>query len=311
MHLVSARAELADALPPSKAAKRVLEERHDEAEDSGRRLVTDPLTNLEHYVIRDSAGRVSTVPTSAILRHVSAAELERFDCKQAELRAEEEEIGRRALIANHTEKRRPGRPPKREHYEDTEDSRKDCGNTCISSSRFASNDTTTPASHTSHLADLTEKHELARDSQTFALKKNSPSVPSGGNHGERTNKRARFPSAITVSKQYCSDLSHNKLPPNSIHQDLKPSPRSSEFSAPDSSSHRQLSESPDQAIDDEVYEVEAIQSDHVIDGKQYYITKWVGYDDTTEEPAENLSSAQDVLREYWFRRSRSEYAVRS
>lgn len=51
-------------------------------------------------------------------------------------------------------------------------------------------------------------------------------------------------------------------------------------------------------ICDEVYEVEAIIGEKIENNIILYEVKWVGYDETTHEPLENLAGCLDLVKEY-------------
>jgi len=50
---------------------------------------------------------------------------------------------------------------------------------------------------------------------------------------------------------------------------------------------------------EEVYEVEAVLSDKLLDDGRFYEIKWVGYSETTWEAQDNLADATKLVGEYW------------
>ena len=72
----------------------------------------DPSTNHEQCLVQNKRAKAVPISTRDILQHVSAAELERFDCDQAEQQKQREELDRRERIALREVKRPRGRPPK-------------------------------------------------------------------------------------------------------------------------------------------------------------------------------------------------------
>lgn len=52
----------------------------------------------------------------------------------------------------------------------------------------------------------------------------------------------------------------------------------------------------------EIYEVEKIVGRDIIDGKEFFLVKWVGYDnpkDLTWEPIHHLDCCTDLIQEFW------------
>lgn len=234
-------------------------------------IETDSETNHETYKVVKAVGAYVVgqqhlnVSPKDIAKFVSASELERFEYELAQQRAEQEEVDRRARIAQLVYRKRAGRPRQALRNQSPTSSAKN------------------------------EESAVARQSSSLPNEHGSTltvgEVP-GAKQSSLLSKTVRRP--------------HNRetLMPNMLRRDQNRlgSSSSSRGSAKDvqgktiadiPTSH------PETSSEEEIYEVEKIIDDKMVDGERVYIVKWSGYDEFTEEPSENLETAQVLVGEYW------------
>lgn len=256
-------------------------------------LETDPLTKHENYKVVKPAGAYISgthlvhVAPRHILKHVSASELENFECQLAHDRSEREKADRRARLTP-AKRRGPGRPPKHAAHRDRAvDSPAAADDEDVEvvvvgrkrSPRDAGFSESRSRSKSARFMDVASRSRTSSEQAHGSLASQGSLSPS--------RRRIRDSRASSAAKESpASSKGKGKAPLDPPL--LEPSP-SAEASSEE---------------EEEVYEVEEILADKLVDGERVYIVKWVGFDGTTEEPTENLLDAQEAVGEYWAAKAR-------
>ena len=275
---------------------------------------TDSETKQEQYIVVKTLGAYDNrkqyeirVPPQTILKYVSIAELERFENELAQIRAEQEKADYRARLVeaiSRDKARSESTSVPLTKIQKTSFRKKNTSHSDQSSSRSRSTPWSRsylqhqPPENLTGLLDPIQQPQETSEASSSRTYRIATSSRSKGDATEEDEKQSELEDTVkespdditfTLGGQYknldaLSNANLRQKKADSDHQDI--------LVVQDSEN-------------EEIFEVEKIIGDKIVDGERVYVVKWVGDDETTEEPSANLEGAQDVVGDYWTMKARN------